>query len=83
VERSRGVHAVNHVRTPHTAPEAVFVAVSADFDDLLPMGEAETLIETMEEELKRTFPQLTSIYIRPEKAALAARQTRPLPASQS
>lgn len=34
------IAAVNHIRTIHTAPDAVFVAISADFDDALPMGRA-------------------------------------------
>jgi cation diffusion facilitator family transporter len=59
--------AVNHVRTIHTAPDAVFVAISADFADDLPMGQAETIIEEVEQALKNALPQLTSIYIRPEK----------------
>jgi len=59
--------AVNHIRTIHTAPDAVFVAISADFEDSLSMGEGETLIEAIEAELKAAFPELTSIYIRPEK----------------
>ena len=50
-----------------SAPERVFVAISADFDDALPMGEAETLIERIEAKLKEALPQLSSIYIRPEK----------------
>lgn len=58
---------VNHVRTIHTAPDRVFVAVSADFADALPMGEAETLIERLEQRLKAQEPKLSSIYIRPEK----------------
>lgn len=61
------ITAVNHVRTVHTAPEAVFVAVSADFIDDMPMGEAERLIEEMEQELKAISPSLSSIYIRPER----------------
>ncbi|UYY60003.1 cation diffusion facilitator family transporter [Sphingomonas sp. S2-65] len=61
------VTAVNHVRTIHTAPDRVFVAISADFEDKLAMGEAETLIEGIEHRLRATLPQLTSIYIRPEK----------------
>jgi len=69
--------AVNHVRTIHTAPDAVFVAVSADFEDALTLGSAETLIETIEAELKAAHPQLTSIYIRPEKQTEAVRQARP------
>jgi cation diffusion facilitator family transporter len=58
---------VNHVRTIHTAPDKVFVAVSADFSDSLAMGEAESLIERLEHQLKAQEPKLSSIYIRPEK----------------
>ncbi len=61
--------AVNHVRTIHTAPDAVFAAISADFDDGLTMGRAETLIEEIEHQLRSALPQLASIYIRPEKQA--------------
>lgn len=68
-----GVTRVNHVRTIHTAPDSVFVAISADFDDALRMGEGETLIETIERELRATLPELSSIYIRPEKSADAYR----------
>ena len=81
VARGRGVVAINHVRTIHTAPDAIFVAISADFEDLLSMGEAELIIEGLEDELKRTYPQLTSIYIRPEKTELAVRHERPRPSS--
>ncbi|URW77005.1 cation diffusion facilitator family transporter [Sphingomonas donggukensis] len=64
--------AVNHVRTIHTAPDSIFVAVSADFDDAVTMGEGEALIERIETALKRRLPQLASIYIRPESADRAA-----------
>lgn len=67
LDRRPEIHAVNHVRTIHTAPDAVFVAISADFDDDLPMGRGEAIIEEIECDLKRAIPQLTSIYIRPEK----------------
>lgn len=63
-----GIVAVNHVRTIHTAPDRIFVAISADFDDVLAMGDAETLIETIEKTLHAALPTLSSIYIRPEKA---------------
>lgn len=63
--------AVNHVRTVHTGPDSIFVAVSADFDDALVMGDAETLIETLEERMKAISPSISSIYIRPEKAEQA------------
>jgi cation diffusion facilitator family transporter len=61
------ISALNHVRTIHTAPDSIFVAISADFVDSLRMGEAEHLIEEMEIELKALSPKISSIYIRPEK----------------
>ena len=63
-----GVTAVNHVRTIHTAPDRIFVAASVDFEDGLTMGDGEALIEALEERLRGEMPELTSIYIRPEKA---------------
>ncbi|MGP7796458.1 cation diffusion facilitator family transporter [Sphingomonas sp. CLY1604] len=66
------VTAVNHVRTIHTAPDAIFVAVSADFEDQLTMGAGETIIEEMEDQLRAAVPTLSSIYIRPEKSENAA-----------
>ena len=72
VEKSPAITKVNHVRTIHTGPDSVFVAISADFDDALTMGEAETLIEEIETELKTAEPSLSSIYIRPEKCEDAA-----------
>ena len=61
------IDSVNHVRTVHTGPDSVFVAVSADFADTLSMGEAETLIELLEARMKAISPAISSIYIRPEK----------------
>jgi cation diffusion facilitator family transporter len=63
----RGVTAVNHVRTIHTAPRSIFVAISADFEDDLPMGDGETLIEDIERCLRSEFSEISSIYVRPEK----------------
>uniref|UniRef100_UPI0035CBE078 cation diffusion facilitator family transporter n=1 Tax=uncultured Sphingomonas sp. TaxID=158754 RepID=UPI0035CBE078 len=72
VDRRPEITAVNHVRTIHTAPESIFVAISADFRDSLTMGEAELLIEDIETELKAAEPKLSSIYIRPERHQDAA-----------
>ena len=67
IEQRPEITAVNHVRTLHTAPDSVFVAVSADFVDDISMGEGEKLIEQMEQELRAISPKLSSIYIRPER----------------
>jgi cation diffusion facilitator family transporter len=55
------VVAVNHVRTVHTAPEIVFAAISADFNDAMTMGEGEAVIEELERRLKAAIPALSSI----------------------
>lgn len=73
LDRHPEITTVNHVRTIHTAPDAVFAAISADFADGLSMGEGERLIEEMERELKALSPDITSIYIRPEKREDAVR----------
>ncbi|RKF19353.1 cation transporter [Altericroceibacterium spongiae] len=77
LEESPQITAVNHVRTIHTSPDAVFVAISADFADDVPMGDGENLIEDFETAMKAKVPQLTSIYIRPEKREVALIQERP------
>jgi divalent metal cation (Fe/Co/Zn/Cd) transporter len=73
----REIVAINHVRTIHTAPDAIFVAISADFEDVMMMGDGEALIEEIEAELKQASPRISSIYIRPEKHADAIVQQRP------
>ena len=72
MDRQAWVTAVNHVRTVHSSPEQVFVAISADLADDLRMGEGERLIEQLEDELRAAVPELSSIYVRPEKAQDAA-----------
>jgi cation diffusion facilitator family transporter len=69
IETRPEITSVNHVRTIHTAPESIFVAISADFVDTLPLGEAERLIEEMECDLKTISSAVSSVYIRPEKRA--------------
>jgi divalent metal cation (Fe/Co/Zn/Cd) transporter len=72
LEAQPRITAVNHIRTMQSAPESIFVAISADFDDSLTMGEGETLIEEIEDKLRAAVPELSSIYIRPEKRENAA-----------
>jgi cation diffusion facilitator family transporter len=67
IDAHPAITAVNHVRTIHTAPDSVFVAISADFVDTVTMGEGETIIADIESHLRDEMPMLSSIYIRPEK----------------
>jgi cation diffusion facilitator family transporter len=68
VDKHDDITAVNHIRTVHTAPESIFVAISADFRDGVSMGDGERMIEEIETELHEAIPHLSSIYIRPERA---------------
>lgn len=77
VDHHPAVTCVNHVRTIHTAPDSVFVAISADFHDAVTMGDGERLIEEIERKLKAALPMLSSIYIRPEKREDAALVVQP------
>ena len=73
IEARPEITSVNHVRTIHTAPDAIFVAISADFVDGMSMGDGESAIEDMERALKAISPDISSIYIRPEKEQDAVR----------
>ena len=81
VDGHPAITAVNHVRTLHTAPESIFVAISADFVDTVTMGEGELIIADLEARLREALPKLASIYIRPEKRELARLVTGPPPGS--
>ncbi|HEU0043875.1 cation diffusion facilitator family transporter [Sphingomonas sp.] len=67
VDGHPAIASVNHIRTIHTAPDRVFVAISADFHDAVTMGEGEAILKDLEGRLKAAVPVLSSIYIRPEK----------------
>ena len=67
LEAKDWVTCVNHVRTIHTSPRQIFVAISADLEDSISMGQGERLIENLETELRHAIPAISSIYIRPEK----------------
>lgn len=73
VTAQKGIVSVNHVRSIHTAPDAVFLAISAEFDAAMTMADGEAMIETIEDSLRGAIPELSSIYIRPERRDDAVR----------
>jgi cation diffusion facilitator family transporter len=56
---------VAKVTTVHLAPEVVFLGMDVDFDDAVPVGRIEALIADVEAELRRDWPVLAAIYIKP------------------
>ncbi len=69
VDGRQEVTGVHEVVTIHMAPEAVFVAMSVDFDDAVPAGTIERLVADMEARLKRDWPQIARVYIKPQSGA--------------
>jgi len=60
---------VQEVVTIHFAPRKVFVAASVDFDDPIAVGAIEVLIAETEAQLRRDWPQIASVYIKPKASA--------------
>lgn len=65
------VGGVQEVVTIHMAPDAVFVATSVDFEDRVTVGEVEVLIAGVEARLKRDWPEIARIYIKPQARPVA------------
>jgi hypothetical protein len=53
------------VLTIHLGPRSVFVAASVDFVDSVPAGVVEALIAEVEAGLRRDWPEIASLYIKP------------------
>lgn len=65
-EQRPEVTAVQEVVTLHSAPDKVFVAASVDFEDAVAVGAIEQLIADAEADLRRDWPQISSVYIKPK-----------------
>jgi len=63
---------VQEVVTIHFAPRKVFVAASVDFEDPVAVGAIEVLIAETEAQLRRDWPQIASVYIKPKASAASS-----------
>ena len=63
---------VQEVVTIHFAPDKVFVAASVDFEDAVAVGVIEQLIADAEADLRREWPQIASVYVKPKASAQPA-----------
>jgi len=57
---------VAEIVTVHLGPESVFAAASVDFEDRVPVGAIEELIAEAEASLRRDWPAISSLYIKPK-----------------
>lgn len=60
---------VQEIVTIHFAPRKVFVAASVDFEDPVAVGAIERLIAETEAQLRRDWPQIASVYVKPKASS--------------
>jgi len=60
------VSGVNEISTVHIGPQNIFVGLSVDFVDSVPVGRIEVMIAEAEVELRARWPAIRSLYIKPQ-----------------
>jgi divalent metal cation (Fe/Co/Zn/Cd) transporter len=60
------VSGVNAITTVHIGPQNIFVGLSVDFVDSVPVGRIEAMIAEAEVELRNRWPAIRAIYIKPQ-----------------
>ncbi|ATE64336.1 cation diffusion facilitator family transporter [Rhizorhabdus dicambivorans] len=66
VDRWPEVTGVNEITTIHIGPRNIFVGLSVDFEDRVPVGRIEEMIAEAETELRARWPSIRAIYIKPQ-----------------
>ena len=65
VQSKKGVTAVGHVLTIHSAPDQITAMLSVDFDDDITARDVEALVWGIEQEAAERFPMVRRLYLRP------------------
>lgn len=60
------VSGVNEITTIHIGPRNIFLGLSVDFVDSVPVGRIEAMIAEAEIELRARWPAIRAIYIKPQ-----------------
>jgi cation diffusion facilitator family transporter len=66
IDRRPEVTGVNDITTIHIGPRNIFVGLSVDFEDRIPVGRVEKMIAEAEGELRARWPSIRAIYIKPQ-----------------
>ncbi len=66
------ISSVNEVLTLHMGPEYILVTISADFEDQLPVGQIEKLIQRIDRDIKGNFSDVKRVFIEAEPAGKKA-----------
>lgn len=63
------VSGINEISTVHIGPQNIFLGLSVDFVDAVPVGRIEAMIAEAEIELRDRWPAIRAIYIKPQAKA--------------
>jgi cation diffusion facilitator family transporter len=81
------IHRANGVMTVHLAPDQIVVALSAEFRDEMTAPDIEACIEHLEHRFRELFPEITTLFVKPQATATWRRRrssleeaSRPAPA---
>ncbi len=66
IDRRPEVTGVNEITTIHIGPRNIFVGLSVDFENRVPVGRIEAMIPEAETELRARWPSIRAIYIKPQ-----------------
>jgi len=69
IDRRPEVTGVNDVTTIHIGPRNIFLGLSVDFENRIPVGRIEEMIAEAEVELRLRWPSIRAIYIKPQAGA--------------
>ena len=69
IDQRPEVTGVNGITTIHLGPRNIFVGLSVDFEDRVPVGRVEKMIAEAELELRARWPSISAIYIKPQAGA--------------
>lgn len=68
IEKESGILNLNEILTMHFGPQDVLLNLSIDFADALSSRDVEESISRMEHQIKRTYPEVTRVFIEAQGA---------------
>jgi cation diffusion facilitator family transporter len=71
INKVEGVDHTNEVLTMHMGPDFILVNISLEFEDELGVGEIEKKVSTLDEAIKKEFPEVKRVFVEAEARARA------------
>jgi cation diffusion facilitator family transporter len=64
-----GIEQSNGLMTVHLGPRQVVAMLSVDFANEIPAGEVEAIVAALEEQVRKRYPEIVTLLIKPQSAA--------------